>query len=441
MRMATVAQNLPQSSDPLTWVQEFLKQELAPYPGRAALVARMTIAATLVMIICMTFRLSFAFQGAVFTLLISRQNPRATLQSGTIIFLATGTGAAYLLASAWIVISFPLLHFLWVIASFWLAFYAISALRDYTVTVNFAMMIAIGVPLWDRHVSAETNVEDTLRLCLAVLIGVATTAAVEHVCARLRPGDDVVVPVIERLAAVESLLMCYAEDRNADPATEQKIARLGVLGTSMLRRSLRRADYSSQYSVEMGGVAALAGRLVDLATTSIQLNFDCSANDQRRFRSLASTLATIRVHLTNREIPGPVQFDTVEQSYGVAPLLREMEDTATLIPEAFSGSLSVREYLPSADNLPRATLLAPDAFVNPEHVHFALKGCLAASSCYLIYNAIAWPGISTAVTTCLLTALTTIGSSHQKQILPYLWRHRWRVYSWYGIADFRSALS
>src|SRR4029077_16131581 len=47
----------------------------------------------------------------------------------------------------------------------------------------------------------------------------------------------------------------------------------------------------------------------------------------------------------------------------------------------------------------------------------ALKGCLAASICYVIYNAMAWPGISTSVTTCLLTALSTIGSSHQKQIL------------------------
>ena len=35
----------------------------------------------------------------------------------------------------------------------------------------------------------------------------------------------------------------------------------------------------------------------------------------------------------------------------------------------------------------------------------------------MIYNAIAWPGISTAVTTCLLTALSTIGSSRQKQLL------------------------
>jgi multidrug resistance protein MdtO len=42
---------------------------------------------------------------------------------------------------------------------------------------------------------------------------------------------------------------------------------------------------------------------------------------------------------------------------------------------------------------------------------------LAASICYVIYNATIWPGISTSVTTCLLTALSTVGSSHQKQLL------------------------
>ncbi len=77
------------------------------------------------------------------------------------------------------------------------------------------------------------------------------------------------------------------------------------------------------------------------------------------------------------------------------------------------------EYLPPSDDIPRSKLLAPDALDNPEHLKFALKGCLAASVCYIIYNSIAWPGISTAVTTCLLTALSTIGSSRQKQILRF----------------------
>jgi multidrug resistance protein MdtO len=52
-------------------------------------------------------------------------------------------------------------------------------------------------------------------------------------------------------------------------------------------------------------------------------------------------------------------------------------------------------------------------------VKFALRGCLAASLCYLIYNGLFWPEISTAITTCLLTALTTIGASHQKQLLRF----------------------
>ena len=35
----------------------------------------------------------------------------------------------------------------------------------------------------------------------------------------------------------------------------------------------------------------------------------------------------------------------------------------------------------------------------------------------MLYTAVNWPGISTAVVTCLLTALTTIGASRQKQTL------------------------
>ena len=82
--MATVVQSLPQSFAPLTWVRQFLKEELAPYPGRAAVVGRMTIAATLIMIVCMMFRIQFAFQGAIYALLISRESPRAiAYQMGT----------------------------------------------------------------------------------------------------------------------------------------------------------------------------------------------------------------------------------------------------------------------------------------------------------------------------------------------------------------------
>jgi multidrug resistance protein MdtO len=386
----------------------------------------MVIAATLVMIICMTFQIPYAFQGAISVLLISRESLRATLQSAATIILATAAAAAYLIVSVKLVISVPLLHFFWIAGSLFLALYIISTLTSYTAAVLFASVISVGVPLWDRHVSAETNLEDTLWLCLATLIGVAMPAGVEFVFARRRPGDEVVSKIAERLSAVENLMICFADGLAVDAATEQNVMRLEMLGTSLLRRILHRSDYSRQYRVNMSGVAVLAGRLVDLAATLIQLRFEVSSTDRMRFRKAASALASIRSDLMNRAIPAPIQADTDEQSPGTVPLLGEIERTVTRIPQVFLGSRSsldrrgggsTHEYSPSAEDSARPAFIAPDALVNPEHFRFALKGCLAASGSYVIYNAIAWPEISTAVTTCLLTALSTIGASRQKQVL------------------------
>jgi multidrug resistance protein MdtO len=285
--MATIAQTLPESSRPLAWVQQFLKEELAPYPGRTSTVARMVLAATLAMVICMTFRLPYGFQAAIFALLVSRENPRATLESAGTIFLFTGIGAAYVLMSAWFVIDVPILHFLWIIGSFFLAFYALSVLTSYAASSNFVIMIAVGVPFWDRHVSAESNVEDTLWITLTASVGVVVTAAVDLAFARLRPGDDILLPISERLAAVQDLLTCYIEDRGVDHATATKVIRLGMLGTSSPRRALRRSEYSQQYTAEMSSVVAVVGRLVDIAATLTQLSFEPSVHDREQLRNLA----------------------------------------------------------------------------------------------------------------------------------------------------------
>src|SRR5580698_5734060 len=112
----------PDVPRPLAWFWEFLKHELAPYPGRAVTVARMVLAATLVMIICNTFRIPYAFVGAINALLISRESLRATLTSARSILLPAIVGVAYILISVEFVISVPPLHFLWNIASLFLAF-------------------------------------------------------------------------------------------------------------------------------------------------------------------------------------------------------------------------------------------------------------------------------------------------------------------------------
>jgi multidrug resistance protein MdtO len=416
--MATAAQGVSATPSSLSWLGQFLKDELSPYPGRMALVARMVVAATLVMIIGMVFRIPYAFQGAIYALIVSRESSQATFKSAASILSMTGIGAAYLLASAWFVISIPMLHLLWVIASFFLGFYAINTVKNFGASSTFAIMICIGVPLWDRHVSAETNVEDTLWLCLASAIGVVVTVGVETLFSRIKPGEDIVSGVADRLAAAENLLVCFANDCPADQSTQANVVRLAMVGTSMLRRILQRSAYTSDYAEQMGAVIALTGRLVDLAA-NLRSPIHLSGDDREQIRLLAKNVGSVRSALLAEGTPPLNAFHVTQGnvSHGV-PLVTEMQKTVQLIKEVLLGSQSLIVFAPQpSSGDPPTTFFVRDAFANVKHIQFALKGCLTASLCYIIYNGVDWPGISTAVTTCFLTALSTVGSSRQKQVL------------------------
>ena len=417
--MGTLAHAVPDVPRPLTWLWNFLKQELAPYPGRGLTVARMVLAVTLVMIICNTFRIPYAFIGGIYALVISRESPRATLTSAGTILLVTAVGVAYVLFSVQFVVSVPLLHFVWNIGSLFVAFYALTVVANYGAFMGFALVISVAITIWDRHLPAETNVEDTLWLSLAAVIAIVVTSGIELAFGSTRPGDDIVVPVAERLAAVHSVLVSYSELRPVDPAIEKQITRLGVLGTSSLRRSLGRSDYSPQYRAQMSGVVALAGRLVDITAAMSALSVEATDTDQEHFRNLAAAVASIRADLMHRRIPDVIAVNNEEGPHRV-PLLREMENTVALIPHAFAGYQSIDEYQTASDEMRAPRFLAADAFVNPEHLRFALKGCLAVSACYIFYNLTDWPAMSvTVMLTCFSTALSTIGTSRQRQVLRF----------------------
>src|SRR5467141_531987 len=63
------------------------------------------------------------------------------------------------------------------------------------------------------------------------------------------------------------------------------------------------------------------------------------------------------------------------------------------------------------------SLFVPDAFTNPAHVHFALKVTFAAMFCYIVYEAIDWSGIHTALITCTFIALESTEATLYKGTL------------------------
>src|SRR3984893_17262382 len=62
----------------------------------------------------------------------------------------------------------------------------------------------------------------------------------------------------------------------------------------------------------------------------------------------------------------------------------------------------------------------PDAFSNPEHIHYAIKTTAAAMFCYVLYSLLDWPGIHTCLITCYIVSLGTTAETVEKLTLRIL---------------------
>ena len=403
------------------WFWNFLKQELIPYPGRLWIVGRITISATIVMILVMTFRIPNGYLGAFFTLLLSRENPTATLRAGirtVLIFLA---GTLYTAISVRMLIGDPLTHFLWVAVSIFCCFYLLRIV-DYGTASAFGFGVLGAIPLWDTTtLDVNTRMEDTLWTTGAVALAVVVSIVVEFVFRRVHPTTDLTEGIEIRMQTVENVLRSAATERPLDSEWEKRLSMYATVGTSRLRRLILRSSYSSHFKAQMGTAIALVGRLVDIAS-SFQLALSertgaIDPADSQRCLHLADEVQVLCKDLMQQQLPREIKRP-LQEVPSQLHFLQMMESTVALIPKAFSGSESVDTFVPAPlDEEGPAPLFAADAFSNPAHVQFALRGTLAAMVCYVTYTAIDWPGLSTSVVTCLITALSTIGSSRQKQVL------------------------
>ncbi len=78
------------------------------------------------------------------------------------------------------------------------------------------------------------------------------------------------------------------------------------------------------------------------------------------------------------------------------------------------------ESSPPQAAAPPAGFFQPDAFTNPEYLHYALKTTAAAMFCYVLYSLLDWPAIHTCFITCYIVALGTTAETVEKFTLRIL---------------------
>ena len=416
--MATLAEPRPGVwQSPWRWVLGFLEQELKPYPGRGWTVARMTVSATLMMLWIMVDRVPGAALGAYYTLLFSRDSPQATVRSAVTAVGAVGCSLCIVLCSAALLAGNPILHFFWVAGMLFLIFFLISALAEYRMATAFGFLAVNSLTAWDFPANTELRVEGTLWTALAIALAACVTVAVELIAQRIHPFDQLKEGLNDRIQTVEAVLKAWGNDHEIDEGARRRLVQYAMTGTASLRRLLLRSDNDPQRLAELSATVALAGRLIDLSATMNDLEIVLSPEDRQRCLAAEKNLETVRHAISNGDLAAIAALK-LQRDDAQNPFVSDIERTIALMPQVFSGLAPLSEYLPSAvDFQKRNPIWKEDALTSPDHLRFALKGTLAGMFCYILYNAVDWPGLSTAVATCMITALSTVGSSRQKQVL------------------------
>ena len=104
--------------------------------------------------------------------------------------MGSALGGVYVVVGAMAVLGNPMLRFLWVGVTLFLAFYGLSALSNYTVAARFAYLTVITIPLWDSRISPESKVESTLWAVGAITLGSVATLLMEIAFAGFRRTDQ-----------------------------------------------------------------------------------------------------------------------------------------------------------------------------------------------------------------------------------------------------------
>jgi multidrug resistance protein MdtO len=402
------------------WFREFIRWEVAPYPGRVNTVVRMTVTATLVMIIVMTFRIPNAFLAALYSILLDRENLAATWRGGRMIVLAFVGATLYTLLGMMLFRGYPITHFFWVIGSLYLVFFVMRTTTNYAAALAFAIPFVVALPVWDSALPSELQVEGTLWPVLIIAVGAGVTVGTEAVYRIFDRSDPLLTSVDDLLLVVQQVVESIAGFHAPAESIRNRVLQYQRIGTGRLRTMLQRQGADPIRRAQRSALISLAGRLIGLAAGLERSAPQPSADDVIRLRALSARLEAIRTELRKCgtvSASSPVLEGQASSSF---PMLQEMEQTVAILPQVFQRE----EVVDGSRNAPRRewwrALFLPDAFQNPEYVRFAFAGCLAASVCYVLYNALNWPGIGqTCVLTCVVTALSTIGTSFQAQLLRF----------------------
>jgi uncharacterized membrane protein YccC len=179
--------------NPLERLAGFLQEELSPYPGRAASVARMVTACVITMVLALAFKLPNGFLAVFYALAVSRENLRATPRNGLALLLGNLAGLALAVAGIVFFLDHPLLHFLFAVSAFYVAFFLTRTLVDSNLAFGFSIILVAASSvniIWARPNPLRPDVMITLWTSFGMILGTTATVVADWLFPASQPGPE-----------------------------------------------------------------------------------------------------------------------------------------------------------------------------------------------------------------------------------------------------------
>jgi multidrug resistance protein MdtO len=383
-----------------------LREELAPRPGRLAGATRTAVCCCAVTALAMVFQIPAAYDAAYVVFLISREDVVATVVTGlaATVAITIAVGLALLLSTfdaGSAALRLPLMAGVTLAAM-----YSARAFKIGPAAMLAGFVLVKSQTLLDQVPDTEELVRAVLWLWVVVALPVGVVLLVE-----LATGAW---PATRARRSALGLLRALADSLRSPGAGDLRTRHAEAVD---LVTSTRRAAM-----VDAAAKGRLGGnlRLLEILDTLLAMKSVLPAATPPTLRGeLADACDACANAFERGEPPAPpapplpADMSWAHAPAGVLPVAYAMASALERLHAGLDArSRGIMEPLRDAPRPPMT-----DEGERARNVKFAIKSTLAVMSAYLIYTGFAYPGISTAVTTCFFVSLGSLGESVQKLTL------------------------
>ena len=403
-----MATSLPSAAQWFAWFVD----DLRPTPGRLESSLRIVLTVVIALILLLVLQIPFVSISLYLVFVLTRESPAVSLRAALLTVVVATLSVVLELTVVIATDNDPMARLLSVAAIAFVAGVLTQASSLAPLAPTLGLLYCTVIALWETQSPADAIVKRSLYLMGAVGLVLGCSVLIEYLLASRSPADRLQQELKTRYRALETMFRAYAKGASKEElfAAYSPVARLALAGQRGMQELYNViVERNLDPKGLMLGTRTRIVLLAELIDVSAAFSAANPSSDDAELRERCAWIADRCRELRSGSTPQLPQ----ETKPGVTPLRRVEETLYSLMAMPVnSGDADDKKLviLPAA----KVPFFLPGALRARGTFLFGLKISLCATLCYIVYHALDYPEISTAVTTVFVAGLTSTGVMKQK---------------------------